>query len=448
MSSPLEPAQTLQQVYRNADPSRPLTADHPWYVDLSGAREQIRPGLLRRFAMKQPGDFEDGLGWERILFLSQRGTGKTTELNNIASELRDRYEVVMITANAELHTTEFDFTELLLIIALSVERHMREFRNLPLARETLDAVRRWFAEVTRQEELVKRWEVELGGKAEGAGERGWLAFSGGLSGLLRYAGEVRNQIVEQLKQSPGDLVNRVNDVLRAAHERIQEGGEHTRELLLIVDNLDRYPSRTLDAALVQGADHLRALYANLILTPSLALVARPESEPITALYASEYMHTPAVRGIDDPPELVRDPGRRLLFQMLDKRIDRASVMEDPDALTEELIRLSGGSLRDLLRLVQASCLHAQGDRLNMDALRRAKAKELSLLRLTVNTSGFLPRLVEVARRKQLASEPDYLELLHRRWVLAYNGEDWFDLAPLVRAVPEVAHELRAVEGAA
>lgn len=200
MTADTSPATTLETAYRNADPSAPLPGDHPWYVDLAEAREAIRPGLARSLRLNLSADQSGERNWERVIFVSQRGTGKTTELKRLATELRSSFEVIEVEANAELNSELFDITELLFVIALRVERHMRDVLGTPLDRRLRADLQRWFVDATHadlrtlgvdaqyMELLYRRWVLAYN-------DQEWFD----LAPLIRDIPEVK----AQLKWEPG-----------------------------------------------------------------------------------------------------------------------------------------------------------------------------------------------------------------------------------------------------
>lgn len=451
--SPTTPALNLTQAYRNAYLS-PLRVDHPWYVDLSPAREQdLKPAILSQFRRKKAADPGSDDCWERLLFVSTRGSGKTTELNKISADLRDRLEVVYIESNLELNSLDFTLPELLLVLAVKVDQHFREHVQRPLPNKVMDDLMKWFAKITRED--VKSRTVEAGLQGSVSLPE-YVPFFRSIQTLLKFRSESSQRIVQELKKYPQELCARLNDLLAVAHEVIRKD-QPEKELLLIIDNLDRYSKEVVDEALVNGADVLKGVRANLILTPPLSLLAQPLSEPINVLYHAEFMHTPRLRCRSDAFEELTGPGYGLLTEILDKRMDRTQVMKDPESVTRRLVFLSGGSPRKLLELFQESVNRSgPNDRLELDHIERVMRTRRGIFRDQVNLNrSLLPFLARVHLHKQLASEPElkkqyaskqgYMELINLRWILKYDSEDWWDIDPEMLEIPEVKEAVEAAK---
>ncbi len=436
-----EPATTLRQAYRNCSPA-PLRPDHPWYVDLGPARGgDLKPSILKRFQFKDAGTPGQSDTWMRMLFLGLRGSGKTTEIHRLTAELRHKYEVVYLEANTELNASEFDLSELILSVAVGVERHMREYVHQPLPADALLQLQSWFAEVTHEkiDERVAQLQVQAKLAAEVTSTP--AKYFASVLGMLKRTSTQREKVVAQIRKYPSELVSLANQLIAVAHEHL----DGDRELLVVVDNLDRYNPETVDACLCAGVEHLRSLDLNLLLTPPVNLLLNPRSEPLNNLYITEFMFTPALRRPADPPDVVKDPGRALFRQALSKRLDLDAVFDPLDAVLDQVLQYTGGSLRDLMEHLREACVIATGPRLTPADIDTALRKRSGVIRDQVQLSGMADVLVQIERTHRLSPGHNALQLLYRRWVLKYNGEEWYALHPYTRLLPEIAASLGEID---
>lgn len=431
-----DPATDLRQAYRNCSP-RPLRSDHPWYTDLGPARGgDLKPRIIQRFEFKEVGVAGERDTWMRLLLLGLRGSGKTTEIHRLAADLRHRYVVLYLEANTELNREDFDLSELILAIAVGVERHMREHEHRPLAKEALEALQKWFAKVTHESIDERVAQVEVQSKLTAEGAPGPAKFFTSVLGMLKRTSTEREKVVEQIRKYPAELVAYANDLLRAAQDALGD-----RELLIVVDNLDRYNPETIDRCLSAGAEHLQSLDVNLIVTPPVSLLLDPRSEPLNNLYQTEFMFTPALRRPEDPPETVAEPGRGLLRETLGKRMKLDAVFEDPEAVLDQVLQQTGGSLRDLMEHLREAFVIAKGPKLTTADIDAALRQRVGLIRDQVRISGKAELLAEIERTCALPEGTEALQLLYRRWIFKYNGTEWYALHPYVRSLPEVQRVL-------
>ena len=342
--------------------------------------------------------------------------------------------MIYLEADGELNTTEFDLSELVLSVAVAVERYMREFESKPLDDETLGVIQRWFAKVTREnvEERVAQIQVQGGSDSVPLPAK----FFASILGMLKRTSTERERVVQSIQKYPAELVGHTNDLLREASRLIGE-----REFLVVVDNLDRYNPTVIDRCLSAGAEHLHSLDVNLILTPPVSLLLNPHSEPLNNLYQTEFMYTPALRRPTDPPEFVSNSGRETFRAVLSKRLDLDAIFADPDAVLDRVLQQTGGNLRDLMEHLREAIVLAEGPKLTVADIDAANHKRVSIIRDQILVSGKAPLLAKIERAHSLLGGDESLQLLYRRWVLKYNGEEWYALHPYVRAVPEVAELL-------
>jgi hypothetical protein len=110
-------------------------------------------------------------------------------------------------------------------------------------------------------------------------------------------------------------------------------------LLLVFDNLDRCPPHVADKLFFDYAAQLQAIDCTIVYTV-----------PIASLYSSSGI----TKTFDKP---YQTQGLDSLVALLDKRIDVDRVFETRDILLE-IVRASGGHVRDLMKMVRQACLTA------------------------------------------------------------------------------------------
>lgn len=411
----------------------PLESGDPRWTDLSAARGVDDPtARLRNLFGRQPSGRP-----LHVVFGSHRGAGKSTELKRLAAHLRDRYFAIYFEANVEMDANRFSMEDLLLVIARVVEEEMRK-RGTPLEGDVLRKVEEWFGEVVFSDEEGKHYlaGVEASASAEG-GIPFFAKLMASVTSSLRVESEHRKSVKTILRQYPGTLMTHVNNVLGAAADILRREG---RDLLILIDNMDRYEPRLIDSLLVQSADRFRALACNLIVTPPISLLLRPESQGLEAIFRCETMPTVKMRekhhGYFEPS----GPGRDKLLEALGKRIDVDALIPD-EAVRTRLALASGGAIREFLELAQDATLDAAGDTITLADVNRTLDRRRQRLRDRIDANGWWDVLLEIARTKRLSTDESYLEVLFQRLAFQYNGEIWYDVHPLVSELPDFQRRL-------
>ena len=384
--------------------------------------------LLRRFEDKPVGEPL------HMLFASHRGAGKTTELMRLQSQLAPRYRSLYLAANVEMDANQIEVEDLLLVLSQGIERHLRELGK-PLPADLLERVSGWFSQVIRTTSWGKDLSVETGAglKAE-AGLPLFAKLTGSISSLFKVESKHREEVKNELKKYPGTLLESVNLLLDAAAKAL--GPEC--ELLILIDNLDRYDPAVVDALLVRNGDRIRQLRCNMILTPPISLLYRPHSEQIDTRFPCEVMNTVRLRRPDQPYNVSEGSGHDLLIAALARRIDLDALIPDREA-RDRLVVASGGAIRDLLSLVVEAALNTDGAQLTRGDVEYAVQRKKQRVRDLINANGWWGTLAAVARDKQIVSDTACLTVLYHRLVLKYNGEGWYDVLPLIAELPEFDH---------
>ncbi len=428
-------AQTLAEATPALDFEIPLKPDDPRWVDLSEARGS---GTIER--LKKLFERQTRGRWLHAVFASHRGAGKTTELNRLASELSHRYFPVYFEANIEMNATRFEMEDLLLVIARHIEETMRK-EGSPLDSDLLSGIEDWFSKVVLSDKQGKSYLNGVKAEAKaGANIPFYASLMASVTSSFRVESEHRESIQRTLRKFPGTLMTHVNSLLTAASESLEKDG---RELLIFIDNMDRYEPKAIDELLVQSADRFKALACHLVVTPPIGLVLRPESQALESVFHCETMPTVRLREKKEAYDVLSGPGRGLLLEALGKRIDVDRLIPDETA-QNRLIVASGGAIRELLELAQDATLEASGEVITADDVERTLDRRRQRLRDRIDANGWWDTLRGIAKTKRLAEDDQYLEVLFQRLAFQYNGEVWYDVHPLIAELPDLLPKKKAV----
>ncbi len=425
MENRLQIAGTLEEATAALDPE-PLVSRDPRYTDLSPARGSGAIERLRKLFERQPRG-----KWLHVAFASHRGAGKTTELNRLAVHLESKYLPVYFVANVELNPTQFEMEELLLAIARTIEEELRAYG--PIDPKLLEEVENWFTQVVFTDDQGRSFIA--GVKAEARIEGGVPFFAklmASLNSSLRIESQHRESVKRTLKKFPGTLMTYVNKLLDAAQDRLASQG---KQLLLLIDNMDRYNPRVIDELLIQSADRFKALHCHLVVTPPIGLVLRPESQAPTTVFKCETMPTVKLRDKHQAYSEFSGPGRDLLLEALGRRIHLQKLI--PDTMAQDrLVFASGGAVRELFELAQDATLEANGATVTLDDVNMVLDRRRQSLRDRVDANGWWSTLRHIAGTKRLDKDDEFLQVLFQRLAFQYNGELWYDVHPLLSELPD------------
>ncbi|MEO1146069.1 MAG: ATP-binding protein [Cyanobacteria bacterium J06638_22] len=232
------------------------------------------------------------------------------------------------------------------------------------------------------------------------------------------------------------MIDRIAAAIQAATQK---------EVLVIIDDLDK-----LDLPLVISIyrDNINALISpgiQVVFTIPISVVRDVELTAVleshcqklvqfsvTKFYAQDQAHLSDGEAIEANIDI--------LLRILQKRI--APDLIGPDVM-RQLVLLSGGVLRELIRLGQECCRECMLE-LSMNPDKQDVTIDTTILATAVkNIRNQFARSLGSNLYKLLgeiygqfappdARDPDFLELLHGLYVLEYENEDlWYDLHPLI-----------------
>jgi hypothetical protein len=347
-------------------------------------------------------------------------------------------------------TQDCDYTDLLLWLVDSIVNFF-DRQSLPLDEEKVKAVADWFAEQTIESSEELKKEIEFATEASFAGKTGMnlglLGYSVKLFARLKariVGNHVHRKFARQKLQNYSDeLIHRVNDLLDHAREVLARAARPGR-ILIVQDNLDRLGREAALRLFRDNGFFLKQINAHCIWTAPINSTLAPFG--IHNLFENVFF-MPTIKVHDRSGKDV-PAGIDGLVELVDKRMDINAVFADRKFVSH-LARMSGGSVRDLLRLLSNAQLAAQVDgktKMDGDSADEAVNRlRLDFQGLFVPADAYYPLLASVAATKQdgvttASASPEqaasnrafFAELLVNGSVFEYNGDErWFDVHPVV-----------------
>ena len=452
-------AQNLNEVSRviGLDPLEPGDLR---YADLSKARSTRDLSKLRVYLENSA----DNSCWASAAFIGHRGSGKSTELKRLEGELAGKFTSLHLTVDNSLQA-DCDYTDLLLWLVDSIVSFYKD-QGLPLDGDKAKAVADWFTERTIETADALKSEIQLETDAEVKSEAGAnvnflvrMAYSVKLLARLkaRLVGnrDHRKLARQRLQNYSDELIVRVNELLAHAREVLVKKNR-PGQLLIIQDNLDRLGRDAALRLFRDNGDFLKRIEAHCIWT--VPINSRLSPFGIHNLF-NNIFSMPTIKVHNRAGNKVED-GIQGLVNLVAKRINISTVFSSPEVVAL-LAEKSGGSVRDLLRLVGEAQLAAQVD--GKTVIDEASARE-AIKKLRLDFQGlfvpgdvYYPLLAAVAHTKEDAvprasTSPEqadsnrtfFAELLVNGSILEYNGDErWFDIHPVVHDIDAFKNACKA-----
>lgn len=332
--------------------------------------------------------------------------------------------------NARFGTVEIVFSDiyLLAITVVSIALDAEGFKLDPtLQKQFLE----WFAEKTRLDEDKVKSEISL---EMGAELKSAIPLIGGFFGKflasIKGSSEHAISVRTAIQNFPDQLIDRATDFLDAANEAVKH--KYPRGILLMFDNLDRYEPEIVDRLLVTNRDQIKRLACDAIFTYNIALDYRNISGDLGSLYDARFtIPTLAMKDQNSHwKETVEDSEFKedvihAIREMMSKRLNIPVLFEKP-AEADLLIKMSGGSIRDMMRLFNAAALYAEGDAITSENVQDAiQERRKDYVKRLLGSSKDYGLLVSVAKRQPFEADKvdtDRIQkLLFSRHLLEYES---------------------------
>ncbi|MBD2412722.1 KAP family P-loop domain-containing protein [Nostoc calcicola FACHB-389] len=443
----------LRAFFQATDPSRTLfvnnLSDVKYYIDFSAVRGGDIIGKLKQkitfFKPDEP---------TCTLFTGHIGCGKSTELLKLQGELEKLgFHVVYFESSEDLEMTDVDIADVLLAIARRVS-------------QSLDKIT--LGETNRFNELLQgAWNIlnseVTGAKVKVAGvdvgvtsdkEKLSLAFGiGEITTKMKSDPTLRTKLNQYLAPRKANLLEAINrELLEPAIAKLKQQGKNG--LVVIVDNLDRIDNRIKawgrpqqEYLFVDQGEFLTKLNCHLIYTMPLSLKFSNDYGMLTQRFPEDPKVLPMVP-VQWPDGSVHEDGMALMKQMVlarafpdlqpDERLHKITEIFDSTATLDCLCRLSGGHVRDLLRLLNTWIMEEMKLPLlrnTLDQVVRARRNEMMM---PISDEEW-QLLRHVKQKKKVSDDQGYQKLIRSRFVFEYrdSGESWFDVNPILAEAREL-----------
>lgn len=411
----------------------PLLPHDPRYVALDNIRKDNVPRDLYR-ALKAAVNHPKGK-CAHVCYAGHRGNGKTTELFMVMEKLKAEgpFHFVYRAADADLAASDLDYPDIMLYLAKMALEGMPPGIDVP--ESLIKPIEHWFSIQVAQDQDYKNAEIQVQGIAEGK-----VNLLGLLKLLTRLTSSIKGghkSIVETrhtLRQRVSELIQRINELFKVLRGALEKSGM-PHEIALVVDNLDRLPPAIMEQAFNRWATLFDQLHVHLIMTVPLPLIYHPEGAKLSEMgFRPLVLTMPKIRNRDHSWDEVWDEGLDRLVDVIKARVQEEKVFSGNGrkrrSAMERIVLASGGSLREIMRLLTYAGEEAWDQPIARDHIEKAIHSVRNELMSNLNSDD-LRILHRIHREKRADRTEEMGRQLHYRWALEYNGEKWADVHPLV-----------------
>lgn len=392
------------------------------YVDLEAARLQTADTDYRQdlfFMLNIDPDTRKletpANDFSKILFLGHRGCGKTIELRRIQQFLHhpDRYFSVHIEVEKELEVGRMQPEDFYIIMLVKTIRALNA-AGIGKATKCFDSLlEEWLSEKEVQKEIVSARGAKgsAGVKVDTDGNilakaLSVFKFDADLKATLSRESKTTTTLRTQVSKSLPDFIVRFNNGLFEIRELLADKGLG-RDIMFILDGTEKTAYELYESVFQKNGHIFRELNANLVTTLRLDAFYRLEDKPNLDFFQQVFV----------PMVEVGPKTLPALAEIIRRRVDAAQFFEE-EALAH-LVEMSGGSIRQLLRLANQALLFSRGKKVGKAQLEKLLKKEAEKL-----FHALSPERKAILQEKTWVdnwAHPDVSVLLFSMVLLKYNG---------------------------
>ncbi|NER21067.1 MAG: ATP-binding protein [Symploca sp. SIO1C2] len=422
----------VRTFFQATNPSRTLAVENEddlkYYIDFSSVRggnliEELKDNITF-FCPDEP---------TCELFTGHIGCGKSTELRRLEAELKQEgFHVVYFESSQDLEMMDVDVGDILLAIARRVSESLQEV-NISLQPGYFKNL---FNEVTDfLQTPVSMSDVSL---------------SVGIASIttqIQGSPNTRDKLRGYLEPRTKGLIEAINqEIMATAIQRLKRQGK--KGLVVIIDNLDRLESSQKpwgrpqpEYLFVDRGEQLRQLNCHVIYTMPLALMFSNDLGGLTSRFGVDPKVLPMVPVRLRNGELGEE-GMALMQQMAlarafpnlapEERLNRINEVFDQPETLDRLCQISGGHVREFLRLLNDWIKKDRQLPLSREGLEtviKARRNQVSL----AITDDEWDLLRQVQESKQTRGDQEYQVLIRSMFVYEYRDSEgsWFEINPIL-----------------
>ncbi|MEG4418871.1 AAA family ATPase [Microcoleus sp. LAD1_D5] len=427
----------LKDLYNAFNPSSPLPAGDPQYVDCGEVRgdDNITLDLGLNIERSEPMTCQ--------LYAGHRGAGKSTELLRLQQHLNNKgYFVVYFAADAEdINPEDTEYTDILLACTRHLLEAIKEADSKPLLNWMKD---RW-------DDLKDLGLTEI--SFEKLSLEAQISQFAKLTANVRTQPSLRHKIREKVEPQTQTLIDALNEFIGDAKKKLPN---KYSQLVAIADNLDRIVPfsaadaggrSNLDQIFLDRSEQLQALDCHVVYTVPISMVHSNRAADLSDKYNTpQVLPMILVQNLDGS---AHQPGLAKIKELIKKRVQKIDPnlsletgLFDTEETLERLSLMSGGHVRDLMKMMREAVNQTQNLPITAKAAQRAITKERDVYRRTPGKDEW-QILAKVSLSHEIDNDEQHRNLLFNRCILEYRYFDdeaeklpWYDVHPLIKGIPQ------------
>jgi GTPase SAR1 family protein len=439
----LKKATKLSEI-RLAFPQKPLAAEdfEGFYVPVDSERDNC----LSRVEELKDNLMEENI---KLLFAGHSGSGKSTELNRLISDIDSTTFTVKFSITKELDAYDLNYIDLIMVMMEQLANQAAESGLIDKNSKYLEKIKDWLADVTdiKVEETGYMLEIGAGLKAN----RGILSLLIGLiaefKAAIKSGSSSKKEYRRKLEQQISQLKTYCNIIINEIAKNLEK---QNKKLLVVFEDIDKADIEKAQKIFFKHSGILSELNTSIIFTVSIFTLTTPDLASSGGKFA--MVRLPMLKTENREGGEFTE-GCNIITEIVKKR---AELSLFADGVLKKMMARSGGGLRHIFQIIHVAArapdpngLDKINEKMSYYAFGRIKERYHGMImgvwktEKGITTDDLYEELKILIRSKEKKPRLNAttVRLLSCLAVPEYNGEQWFDVHPAVKSLLKEMGEL-------
>lgn len=357
----------------------------------------------------------------RIFLSGHRGTGKTSQLLKLKNDFSKTNCFLCVFCDVSEESLDLDNIDFVDIVLFMLEKLLEELdnKNIKISEDVIDSLYSWYATTIKIIEDKSGYSFDASQETE---VKTVIPLFFKLASKVRIAitnkSETRNTIRQEFNNKYSDFCLKFNQFIIEVKEALKE-----KDILFIVDGFEKIGTfEDTKKILIDNSNKFVRIKTNLIITPPIELFYEIQKKD----NLSTPMFFPLIKNSKESIEKFKD--------FIDKRIARN--LFESDEIIENIIVLSGGSPREILRIIQNAYLHSETDIIDKESVQTAKRLLSNQIIDSLNKKELLV-IGQIKEKNRVPASSELNQLLAKKAVLDYGNGTGKIINPLIEDVDKL-----------
>ncbi len=415
----------------------PVSSDSPFYTDLTPYRKDFTEKKIFKHLNINPNNKNcSPLGKHKKIFLTgYRGTGKTSELLKLQSEIDKThcyFTIFVDIANGDLDTNNIETVDIFILMIHELLNELQN-REANIKNETITDFFDFYKS-TIVEESNKKLEgsAQIESSVElKAGLLGFIKLISNTKAKLKGSQESKTTIRREINNNFSLFSDRLNEFLTSLTTQLRSVENRYEDILFIVDGFEKIGSlEDRKKILIDDSNKLTIINTHMIITLPIELFT--QQSRLSNFAVSENF--PLI-------DLNKEGAKERFKEFITKRVDE-KLFED--GAIDKIIEYGAGHPRQTLHIINRAYIESEEELITIDSV--IKAIEILGNELSKIDEKEIRILHSIYNKKIIPQDDTYITLKERNIIFEYGSstKDSF-INPVVKENEDIKKLLNSID---